>query len=93
MVKDDRLVELLGRASAARDELLEMDEAAIQLTETTRLRHLQRLTRLSYLDPTLIRSVLQGTHPKSLSARCLLRMGKLPIRFADQREGLGFSNS
>jgi len=80
VVKDDRLV-----------ELLEMDEAAVRSTETTRLRHLQRLARLSYLDPSIIRSILQGTQPKNLSARSLWRMGKLPMRFADQREVLGFS--
>ncbi|MEO0908437.1 MAG: hypothetical protein AAFY07_13025, partial [Pseudomonadota bacterium] len=91
-VKDDRLVELLGRAFAARDELLEMDEAAARSTKTTKLRHLQRLARLSYLDPAIIRSILNGTQPKSLSARSLWRMGQLPIRFANQREALGFSN-
>jgi site-specific DNA recombinase len=93
VVKDDRLVELLGRAFAARDELLEMDEDAAQSTKTTRLRHLQRLARLSYLDPTIIRSILNGTQPMNLSARSLWRMGQLPIRFADQREALGFPNS
>ena len=93
VAKDDKLVELLGRAFAARDELLEMDEAAAQSTKTTKLRHLQRLSRLSYLDPTIIRSILSGTQPKNLSARSLWRMGNLPIRFAHQREALGFPNS
>ena len=90
---DDRLVELLGRAFAAREELLEMDEAAAQSTQTTRLRHLQRLARLSYLDPAIIRRILNGTQPKSLSARGLWRMGNMPIRFTEQREALGFSNT
>lgn len=93
VAKDSRLVELLGRAFAARDELLDMGEAKLRLTETTRIRHLQRLARLSYLDPMIIRSILSGTQPKNLSARCLWRMGDLPIRFADQREALGFADS
>ncbi|KWV91752.1 recombinase family protein [Erythrobacter sp. YT30] len=93
VAKDDKLVELLGRAFAARDQLLEMDEGAVQSTKTTKLRHLQRLARLSYLDPTIIRSILTGTQPKGLSARSLWRMGNLPIRFVDQREALGFPNS
>jgi len=93
VAKDNRLVELLGRAFAARDELLEMGEAKVRSTKSTRLRHLQRLARLSYLDPTIIRSILKGTQPRSLSARSLWRMGDLPIRFTDQREVLGFSNS
>lgn len=93
VAKDDKLVELLGRAFAACDQLLEMDEAAAQSTKTTKLRHLQRLARLSYLDPTIIRSILKGTQPKGLSARSLWRMGNLPILFADQRKALGFANS
>lgn len=93
VVRDDRLVELLGRAFAAREELLEMDEAAARSTKTTKLRHLQRLARLSYLDPTIIRCILKGSQPKGLSARDLWRTGELPIRFADHREALGFPNS
>jgi hypothetical protein len=93
VARDNRLVELLGRAFAARDELLEMGDEAVQLVKTTRLRHLQRLARLSYLDPGIIRSTLNGTQPKSLSARSLWRIGDLPIRFADQAVALGFPNS
>ena len=70
-----------------------MDEAAARAIKTTKLRHLQRLARLSYLDPSIIRSILNGSQPTSLRARSLWRMGDLPIRFADQREALGFSNS
>ncbi|MEM7701743.1 MAG: recombinase family protein [Pseudomonadota bacterium] len=93
VARDDRLVELIGRAFAAREGLLEMDEAAKRSTKTTKLRHLQRLARLSYLDPIIIRCILKGNQPNGLSARDLWRMGNLPIRFADQREALGFSNS
>lgn len=93
VIRDDRLVELLGRAFAARGELLEIDEGAVRSVKTTKLRHLQRLARLSYLDPTIIRSILKGTQPKSLSARSLWRMADLPMRFADQRDVLGFPNS
>ncbi|WP_379552475.1 recombinase family protein [Qipengyuania sp. DGS5-3] len=93
VAKDDRLVELLGRAFAANEELLQMDEVTAGTIKTTKLRHLQRLARLSYLDPTIIRSILNGTQPKGLSARSLWRMGDLPIRFADQRDALGFSHS
>ncbi len=91
--KNDKLVELLSRAFAAREQLLQMDEAAARAIKTTKLRHLQRLARLSYLDPSIIRSILNGSQPTSLRARSLWRMGDLPIRFADQREALGFSNS
>ena len=93
VARDHRLVELLGRAFAARQELLDMDEEATRSIRTTRLRHLQRLARLSYLDPAIIRSILNGNQPRTLSARSLWRMGDLPVRFADQREALGFPTS
>ncbi|MEL6878002.1 MAG: hypothetical protein AAGL68_07905 [Pseudomonadota bacterium] len=70
-----------------------MDNDETGSIKKTRLRHLQRLARLSYLDPIIIRSILCGTQPKSLSARSLWRMGDLPIRFADQCVALRFSNS
>lgn len=91
VVRDDRLVELLGRAFAAREELLVMDDDGLRATRTTRLRHLQRLARLSYLDPSIIRCILGGTHPKDMSSRSLWRMADLPIRYGDQRNALGFS--
>lgn len=92
-LRDNRLVELFGRAFAARDELQEMVEEVVQSIKTTKLRHLQRLARLSYLDPAIIRSLLNGTQPKNLSVRSLWWTGDLPIRFADQRSALGFPNS
>jgi hypothetical protein len=70
-----------------------MEEADVRSTKTTKLRHLQRLAKLSYLDPTIIRCILKGNQPKGLSARDLWRMGDLPIRFADQRDALGFAHS
>jgi site-specific DNA recombinase len=54
----------------------------------TRLRHLQRTARLSYLDPAIIRSILNGTQPKHLNARALWHMAELPLGWAAQREVL-----
>jgi hypothetical protein len=68
-----------------------MEEADVRSTKTTKLRHLQRLAKLSYLDPTIIRNILAGTQPKNLSARGLWRMANLPIRWDQQRETLNFS--
>ncbi len=90
--RDNRLVELLGRAFQARETLLAMTNDETQAIKTTRLRHLQRLARLSYLDPGIVRSVLTGTQPKSLSSRSLWRMADLPIRWASQHEALQLPN-
>jgi site-specific DNA recombinase len=88
--RDERLVELVARAFAARDELLEMDSDGVAAMPVTRLRHLQRTARMSYLDPAIIRSILNGTQPRHLSARTLWRMADLPIGWAAQRQALQF---
>ena len=86
--RGQHLVELLGRAFEARAILLAMSEAGTRSLKTTRLRHLQRLARLSYLDPTIVRQMLAGTQPADLSSRSLWRMADLPIRWNEQREAL-----
>lgn len=86
---DRALVELLGRSVAARDELLAMTEAEVNAIPVTRLRHLQRTARLSYLDPAVVRSILEGTQPKRMQARELWRMADLPLDWAEQRAMLG----
>ncbi|MEO9461395.1 MAG: recombinase family protein [Marinomonas sp.] len=87
-VRDNRLVELLGRAFTARDTLLAMSADDTKAIKTTRLRHLQRLARLSYLDPSIICSILAGTQSVHLSARNLWRMADLPIAWSAQRDAL-----
>lgn len=84
-------LKLLGQYAGV--PCLFMDEAATLSIKTTRLRHLQRFARLSYLDPVIVRSILAGTLPKSLSSRRLWRMADLPIRFADQHKVLEFPSS
>ena len=88
--RDERLVELIARGFAARDQLLEMEADGAAAMPVTRLRHLQRTARMSYLDPEIIRSILNGTQPGHLSARALWRMADLPLGWAAQRQALQF---
>lgn len=88
--RDERLVELIIRAFATRDRLLAMSEREIAATPAASLRHLERVARLSYLEPGIVRSILDGTQPRMLSARILSRMGALPVSWNEQRELLGF---
>ena len=89
--RDERLMELVARAFSARNQLLGMDDAALAAMPIAKLRHVQRTARLSYLDPTIIRKILNGTQPRSLSARELWRMPELPLSWAAQREALGLT--
>lgn len=86
---DEHLVELIARAFAARDQLLAMGADERSAVPVTRLRHLQRTARLSWLDPAIIRMILNGTQPRHLSARMLWRTAKLPLAWSAQRQALG----
>ena len=58
---------------------------------TTTYRHLDRIARLAYLDPAIVRAILAGSQPRHLSARALWRMASLPLLWGDQRAALRFS--
>ena len=56
-------------------------------------RHLQQLTRLSYLAPDIISSIIDGAQPVDLTGRKILRIGGVPLCWRAQRELLGFNGS
>jgi hypothetical protein len=89
--RDERLVELITRAFASRDRLLAMSEQDAAASPPVTLRHLERTARLSYLDPAIVGSILDGIQPHSLSARVLVRMAALPLSWTEQRIALGFA--
>ena len=89
--RDERLVELITRAFASRDRLLAMTDDEVGSLPPVSLRHLERTARLSYLEPAIVHAVLEGTQPRSLSARTLSRMGALPLSWVEQRGALGFA--
>ena len=91
--KDERLVELLARAFAAREQLLQMDQSETDAMPIEKLRHTQRVARISYLDPTIVRSILNGNQPSHLGARDLWRMGDMPLAWAEQRKALHISTN
>jgi hypothetical protein len=88
---DDRLVDLVVRSFAARDQLLEMEEGKVAAMPLTRYRHLERIARLAYLDPAIIAAILDGTQPRQLQARTLWRLNALPLAWSEQLRMLGFA--
>lgn len=89
---DRALIELLARSVAARDELLSLSNVEKSAMRITRLRHLQRTARLSYLDPSIVRSILEGTQPKRMQARELWRLADLPLEWTQQCTLLGIAS-
>jgi len=82
---DRSLIDALARSFAAREQLLAMTSQDVAEMPKTRLRHLERIARLSYLDPSIVRMVLDGTAPANLSARSLWRLNALPVSWREQR--------
>ena len=87
--RDGSLVTLIVKAHQARDHLMGTDAPASSIATMGR-KHLVRMARLAYLAPDIIKAILEGRQPKSLTARTLLRITDLPLSWTDQRTLLGF---
>ena len=87
---DAKLIQLVARAIAARDELLVMTAEQAEAAPATQLRHTERTARLAYLPPDVIRAILDGNQPRTVTARRLARLGALPLSWNKQRTLLGF---
>ena len=77
-----------GSAKAARDNLV--GGTACLLVSDYSARHIKKLARLSYLAPDIIKSIVDGSQPVSLTGRKLLRTGNIPLDWAGQRALFGF---
>jgi hypothetical protein len=63
----------------------------LKVMPITQHRHLERTARLAYPAPDIVRAIVDGRHPKSLTARDLARLGSLPLSWSEQRTMLGFT--
>ncbi|WP_293945086.1 recombinase family protein [Sphingomonas sp.] len=82
---DANLVKLLARAFAVRKAILEsssLDQGAAELGYGRD--YAIALTRVSYLAPSIVKSILGGLQPKTLSATPLVRTPRLPYRWEQQ---------
>jgi site-specific DNA recombinase len=87
--RDGRLVALLVKAKAAQQQLLSHgSESALSFYSD---KHVARLARLGWLAPDIISAILDGTAPRTLTARQLLRAGELPLAWPEQRRLFGFA--
>ena len=86
--RDTVLITLIANAHNARIRLF--DETPLGEGDYSR-RHLARMAKLSFLAPDIIAAILEGKQPVHLTARRLLRMPDLPIRWSEQRQLLGFA--
>jgi hypothetical protein len=79
---DPRLVKLIARACRFREKLIQSGGA--HLSDVARDEKLTgsyftRVVRLSYLAPDITRAILEGRHPRDLTAAKLLDHSRLPL--------------
>ena len=84
--RDPKLVGLIIRAYAARDQLEAMEPDAPRDLR----RELSRVARASYLAPDIVTAIFEGRQPPTLRSRKVER-GELPLCWKAQRQLLGFS--
>jgi site-specific DNA recombinase len=89
---DPKLVKLIARAHLFHQKLAEstgeqLDQVAKGLGLTSS--YLTRVLRLTYLAPDITRAILDGRHPRDLTAQKLLSHSRLPLGWPEQRRILG----
>jgi site-specific DNA recombinase len=89
--RDDKLVALLSEALEARRIVLEAPDQSLQEIACKHGRcrkRLAKLVRLSWLAPEIVKAILDGAQPATLTTSRLLHTD-LPMRWRDQRIALG----
>ena len=91
--RDERLVQLLAEAHAARTQVLAIGDTSLSRAAATlgccRTRLAQHL-RLSFLAPDIVETILAGCQPKAVTRKRLASID-LPIDWDQQRTMLGFA--
>ena len=54
-------------------------------------RHLWQLLRINWLAPDILAAIVNGTQPRTLTGRQLLRATEIPLDWAEQRKMFGLA--
>ena len=90
---DMRMVKLLSRAHHYFSLLTSGKVSSfkeIGILEKLSSSHVARVTLLAFLSPSIVKNILEGTHPPSLTSDKLMRSLPLPTDWVEQRQALGF---
>jgi DNA invertase Pin-like site-specific DNA recombinase len=93
---DASLIKTLIKAHELRDKLLSGDGASIAglaRREGVGGSYFTRLLRLTFLAPDIVKDILDGRHPPTVTATQLLKDTRLPLDWGEQRAALGFAGS
>ena len=89
---DGTLIKLFVKAFALRDKLLAGDDISIdELSAREKMTgsYATRLLRLTFLAPNIVREILDGRHPPTLTANRLMADTRLPLAWTEHRSRLG----
>jgi site-specific DNA recombinase len=89
--RDGRLIELLLKAHAAKQQLISGSDGTTPDASNYSDQHIARMARIAFLAPDITTSFLEGTQPAGLTARHLLRAPEFPLAWSDQRRMFGYS--
>jgi hypothetical protein len=90
---DPKLIKLIARAHLLNNKLAESGSehlADVAQAEGLTSSYFTRVLRLTYLAPDITRAILDGRHPRDLTAQKLLAHSRLPLSWPEQRRVLGF---
>jgi DNA invertase Pin-like site-specific DNA recombinase len=90
---DPKLIKLIARAHLLSNKLAESSGeylADVAQGEGLTSSYFTRVLRLTYLAPDITRAILEGRHPRDLTAQKLLAHSRLPLTWPEQRRVLGF---
>ncbi|MEK6708993.1 MAG: hypothetical protein AABZ64_00275, partial [Nitrospinota bacterium] len=91
---DRSLVRLIVKAHALKQKLGSgggLDVGGMTGRWGTGRCYVTRLLRLTFLAPDIAKAILEGRHPKDLTAARLMRSTRFPLSWREQREALGFA--
>lgn len=90
---DMRLIKLLSRAHHWFNQLSTGRVRSVkELGEQEKLSasHVSRVILVAFLSPDIVRDILDGKHPPSLTSDKLMRSLPLPINWSEQKQALGY---
>ena len=90
------LVKLIFKSHVFREKLIMGGGASlsdIAVRQGVTPSYFTRLVRLTFLAPDIIRAILKGRHPPTLTAAKLKEASRLPLGWPEQREVLGFDEA
>jgi GAF domain-containing protein len=89
---DPKLIKLIARAHLLSNRLAESGSeylADVAQAEGLTSSYFTRVLRLTYLAPDITRAILDGRHPRDLTAQNLLAHSRLPLSWPERRRVLG----